>query len=192
MPPPKATLRPLPSHRTGLPPITRTTFPTCRAHYPGGSSGCACRLLPRFLCSLPQMAGGSASALSLSRPAQALLALQARRIARPPIGDLCHEAPARAVTRTSRSSATGSIDNSPRVDSSSTDNSRLRGALPRADLAADRTRSICGRKWNKRFALHRDHAAHTPPQPMSVLGLVEVIVCHYRLPYSPCLAEQAE
>src|SRR6202158_4355158 len=57
------------------PPITRTTFPTCRAHYPGGSSGCACRLLPHA-CSLPQMAGGSASALSLSRPAQALLALR--------------------------------------------------------------------------------------------------------------------
>jgi hypothetical protein len=56
--------------RDGPPPITRTTFPTCRAHYPGGSSGCACRLLPRS-CSLPQMAGGSASALSLSRPAQA-------------------------------------------------------------------------------------------------------------------------
>src|SRR6202011_1263066 len=52
-----------------------TTFPTCRAHYPGGSNGCTCRLLPRS-CSLPQMAGGSASALSLSRPAQASLALQ--------------------------------------------------------------------------------------------------------------------
>src|SRR5467141_2449005 len=59
----------------GSPPITRTTFPTCRAHYPGGSSGCACRLLPRSY-SLPQMAGGSASALSLSRPAQALLTLR--------------------------------------------------------------------------------------------------------------------
>src|SRR5580698_8482894 len=70
----------------GSPPITRTTFPACRAHYPGGSSGCACRLLPRSyslpqlaggsasalsLSSLPQLAGGSASALSLSRPAQA-------------------------------------------------------------------------------------------------------------------------
>jgi hypothetical protein len=54
----------------GSPPIARTTFPTSRAHYPGGSSGCACRFLPRS-CSLPQMAGGSASALSLSRPAQA-------------------------------------------------------------------------------------------------------------------------
>ena len=59
----------------GSPPITRTTFPTCRAHYPGGSSGCACRLLPRS-CSLPPLAGGSASALSLSRPAQASLALR--------------------------------------------------------------------------------------------------------------------
>src|SRR5262245_23317313 len=59
----------------GPPPITRTTFPTCRAHYPGGSSGCSCRLLPRS-CSLPHIPGGSASALSLSRPAQALLALQ--------------------------------------------------------------------------------------------------------------------
>ena len=40
-----------------------------------GSSGCACRLLPHS-CSLPQMAGGSASALSLSRPAQASLTLR--------------------------------------------------------------------------------------------------------------------
>ena len=61
--------------QNGPPPITRTTFPTCRAHYPDGSSGCACRSLPRP-CSLPQMAGGSASALSLSRPAQASLALR--------------------------------------------------------------------------------------------------------------------
>src|SRR6267142_722260 len=50
----------------GSPPITRTTFPTCRAHYPGGSSGCACRLLPRSCC-LPLLTGGSASALGLSR-----------------------------------------------------------------------------------------------------------------------------
>jgi hypothetical protein len=61
--------------RDGSPPITRTTFPTCRAHYPGGSSGCTCRLLPRSR-GLPQMAGGSASTLSLSRPAQASLTLR--------------------------------------------------------------------------------------------------------------------
>jgi hypothetical protein len=61
--------------RDGPPPITRTTFPTCRAHYPGGLSGCARRLLPHSR-GLPQMAGGSASALSLSRPAQASLTLR--------------------------------------------------------------------------------------------------------------------
>src|SRR5215813_9477531 len=55
-------------------------FPTCRAHYPGGSRGCACRLLPHA-CGLPQMTGGSASAFELSRPAQASLLLR-------PIGSL--------------------------------------------------------------------------------------------------------
>jgi hypothetical protein len=64
----------------GSPPITRTTFPTCRAHYPGGSSGCSCRLLPRSCC-LPPLTGGSASALALSRPSQASLTLR-------PIGSL--------------------------------------------------------------------------------------------------------
>jgi len=59
----------------GSPPITRITFPTCRAHYPGGSNGCACRLLPRSCC-LPLLTGGSASALGLSRPAQASLTLR--------------------------------------------------------------------------------------------------------------------
>src|SRR4029434_9120631 len=61
--------------RDGYPPMTRTTFQTCRAHYPGGSCGCTCRLLPRSR-GLPQLAGGSASALSLSRPAQASLTLR--------------------------------------------------------------------------------------------------------------------
>jgi len=73
----------------GSPPVTRTTFPTCRAHYPGGSSGCSCRLLPRSR-GLPQMAGGSASALSLSRPAQASLTLR-------PIGSLSR--PRRPLSR---------------------------------------------------------------------------------------------
>ena len=45
-------------------------------------------------------------------------------------GDLCHEAPALPVAQPSRSSATGSIDNSP-GGISSTDDSRLRGARPK-------------------------------------------------------------
>jgi hypothetical protein len=56
-------------------PVTRSTFPTCRAHYPGGSDRCICRSLP---CprGLPRNSGGSASASSLSRPAQTSLALR--------------------------------------------------------------------------------------------------------------------
>ena len=49
----------------------------------------------------------------LSSSLQTSTHVTARRIAQPPIGDLCHEAPTHPVARTSRSSATGSIDNSP-------------------------------------------------------------------------------
>jgi len=59
----------------GSPPITRVTLPACCAHYPGGSNGCSCRLLPRSH-GLPRISAGSASALWISRPAQASLALR--------------------------------------------------------------------------------------------------------------------
>jgi hypothetical protein len=64
----------------GSPPITRITLPTCCSHYPDGSNGCMCRLLPRPP-GLPRCSGGSASMSSLSRPAQALLTLR-------PVGSL--------------------------------------------------------------------------------------------------------
>src|SRR6202047_940756 len=116
----------------GSPPITRTTFPTCRAHYPGGSNGCACRLLPRSY-SLPQMAGGSASALSLSRPAQASLTLR-------PAG-LLNRLKAAFVTRLQPCRLPGRTARPPPdqsttlwVESSSTSDPRLRGALPTGDI----------------------------------------------------------
>ena len=95
----------------GSPPITRTTLPTCRAHYPGGSRGCACRLLPHA-CGLPQMTGGSASALELSRPAQASLCYgpSDRSAAQ---GRLRRRAPPQPVTRPGRLPASGPIDNYP-------------------------------------------------------------------------------
>jgi hypothetical protein len=81
---------------------------------------------------LPQMAGGSASALSLSRPAQASLTLR-------PAGSLSR-AKATFVTRlrpmwSPAQAARQLPDQSTtlRVDSSSTDDSRLRGALPLPD-----------------------------------------------------------
>src|SRR5450631_2569505 len=118
--------------RDGSPPITRTTFPTCRAHYPGGSSGCACRLLPRS-CSLPPLTGGSASALSLSRPAQASHTLR-------PIGSL-NRPKATFVTRLQPFRLPGRAarqlpDQSTTlwVESSSTGDSRLRGARSKCEI----------------------------------------------------------
>ena len=115
----------------GSPPITRIIFPTCRAHYPGGSSGCACRLLPRS-CSLPQMAGGSASALSLSRPAQASLTLRPiGSLSRPEATFVTRLQPMRLPAQAARQLPDQST--TIRVESSSTDDSRPRGALPSAD-----------------------------------------------------------
>src|SRR5438128_9995187 len=66
-PPPFATSRPLPSPKRASP-VACSTFPPCRAHYPGRPDGCA-RRLPRPVCRLPRLAGGSASAYALSVPA---------------------------------------------------------------------------------------------------------------------------
>jgi len=93
----------------GSPPITRITFSTCHAHYPGEPNGCSRRFLPRPR-GLPRYAGGSAFAPSLSRPAQASLTLRPVELLSRQ-GDLCHEAPARSVAQPSRSSATRRIDN---------------------------------------------------------------------------------
>jgi len=96
----------------GSPPITRTTFPTCRAYYPGGSSGCACRLLPALVGAFPVWQVGRHPHCHF----RGLLRLHTRY--GPPDrsatqGDLCREAPAQPVTRPSRSPASGPIDNSP-------------------------------------------------------------------------------
>src|SRR5439155_2474374 len=96
----------------GSPPITRTTFPTCRAHYPGGSSGCACRLLPTLVGAFPKWQEGRHPHCHF-RGLHRLHSVTARRIAQATQGDLCHEAPAQPVTRPNRSSAAGPIDNFP-------------------------------------------------------------------------------
>src|SRR6202040_1701455 len=81
---------------------------------------------------LPQMAGGSASALSLSRPAQALLALRpAGSLSRPQATFVTRLQPMRLPAQAARQLPDQST--TLRVESSSTDDSRLRGALPIAD-----------------------------------------------------------
>ena len=131
MPPPESDVEAATLAPTGPPPITRITFPTCRAQYPGGSSGCACRFLPHS-CSLPNWVGWSASALSLSRPAQASLTLPpARSLSRPRATFVTRLRPGRLPDRTARQLPAQST--TLWVDSSSTGDSRLRGALPGAD-----------------------------------------------------------
>src|SRR6202011_2839188 len=81
---------------------------------------------------LPQMAGGSASALSLSRPAQALLSLRpAGSLSRPQATFVTRLQPMRLPAQAARQLPDQST--TLRVDSSSTDDSRLRGALPEPD-----------------------------------------------------------
>ncbi len=71
----KATLRPLPSHRTGLPRLPESPFRRAEPTTPADRAGAHVDYFPASR-GLPQMAGGSASALSLSRPAQASLTLR--------------------------------------------------------------------------------------------------------------------
>src|SRR5207342_1623001 len=79
---PSATLRPLPSPMTGLPRLPEPPFRRAVPTTPADRAGAGVDCFPAH-SGLPQMAGGSASALSLSRPAQASLASR-------PAGSLSH------------------------------------------------------------------------------------------------------
>jgi hypothetical protein len=126
-PPPDVTLRLLPRlRRVSL--VTRTTMRACRAHYPGGSK--------RVHVSIASPSHAAFPILWVGRhphcPFRGLLRLHSRY--GPPDrsaahGDLCREAPTRPVARPSRSPASGP-STTIRVEPSSTDDSRPRGALP--------------------------------------------------------------
>lgn len=116
-----------PTH-DGSPPITRITFLTCRAHYPGGSIGCSHRYLPRS-CSLPRMAGRSASTLSLSRPAQASLILRpVKLLSRPTAAFVTRLQPYQLPSKAARQLP--DLSTSIRMGLSPTGDPRLRGARP--------------------------------------------------------------
>ena len=99
------------SGRNGSPPITRTTFPTCRAHYPGGSERVPMSVASPFHAAFPDRQAGRHP----HHHFRGLLRLHSRygpldrSTAR---GGLCHEASRRPVTRPPRSLATRSTDNS--------------------------------------------------------------------------------
>ena len=128
----EATLRPLPSHRTGLPRLPEPPFRRAAPTTPADRAGAHVDGSPASR-GLPQMAGGSASALSLSRPAQALLTLRpAGSLSRPKAAFVTRLQPVQLPAQAARQLPDQST--TLRVDSSSTDDSRLRGALPNADI----------------------------------------------------------
>ena len=87
----------------GLPKLPRPLFLHAVLSTPVDRTG-ACRFLP-YSCSLPRLTGGSASTTSLSRPAQASLALRPAGLLARPKADFCPEASTRSVTRPRRSVA---------------------------------------------------------------------------------------
>ena len=116
----------------GSPPITRTTFPTCRAHYPGGSSGCACRLLPALVGAFPKWQEGRHPHCHF-RGLHRLHSVTARRIAQPPkVTFVTRLRPSQLPDQAARQLP--DLSTIIRVEPSSTDDSRLRGARPQADI----------------------------------------------------------
>ena len=106
-----ATLRPLPSHQTGLPRLLGSPFRRAVPTTPADRAGAHVDCFPAH-AAFPKWQEGRHPHCHF----RGLLRLHSRY--GPPDrsaaqGNLCHEAPALAVARTSRSSATGSIDNSP-------------------------------------------------------------------------------
>ena len=99
------------SDRNGSPPITRTTFPTCRAHYPGGSERVHTSVASPFHAAFPDRRAGRHP----HHHFRGLLRLHSRYgpLGRSTAqGGLCHEVSRRPVTRPPRSLATRSTDNS--------------------------------------------------------------------------------
>jgi hypothetical protein len=120
----KATLRPLPSHSTGLPRLPEPPFRRAEPTTPADRAGAHVDCFPASR-GLPLVAGGSASALSLSRPAQALLTLRpAGSLSRPQATFVTRLQPLRLPAQAARQLPDQST--TLRVDSSSTDDSRLR------------------------------------------------------------------
>ena len=111
VPPPVATLRPLPSPATGLPRLPEPPFRRAVLTTPADRAGARVDCFPAH-AAFPKWPEGRHPHCHF----RGLLKLHLRygpsdrSVAQ---GDLCHEAPALPVAQPSRSSATGSIDNSP-------------------------------------------------------------------------------
>jgi hypothetical protein len=130
---------------TGLPRLPEPPFRRAVPTTPADRAGAHVDYFPAH-AAFPTYPGGSASALSLSRPAQALLALRpAESLSRPQATFVTRLRPFRLPGRAARQLPDQSTTFP--MESSSTDGSRLRGAQGRTDLSRTcphgRVRSIC-------------------------------------------------
>src|SRR5882672_5133616 len=116
---------------TGLPRLSEPHFRRAEPTTPADQAGARVGCFPAH-AGLPQNGREVGIRVVAFEACSGFTHVKARRTAQPPSG-LCHEAPALPVARPTRSSAT---DQSTTlwVDSSSTSDSRLRGARPSPDM----------------------------------------------------------
>ena len=133
MPPPVATLRPLPSHPTGLPRLPEPPFRRAVPTTPADRTGAHVDYFPAC-AAFPKWQEGRHPHCHF-RGLHRLHSVTARRIAQPPKAIFVTrlqpcQLPSRAARQLPDQSTTL------RVESSSTDDPRLRGALPNCDIGA--------------------------------------------------------
>ena len=134
----KATLRPLPSPLMGLPRLPEPPFRRAVPTTPADRTGARVDCFPAH-AAFPKWRRVGIRIVTFEA-CSGFTRVTARQIAQPPKGDLCHEAPAcRLPGRAARQLPDQST--TLWVDSSSTDDPRLRGALPAADMPSRRLRT---------------------------------------------------
>src|SRR5205807_1427143 len=115
----------------GSPPITRTTFPTCRAHYPGGRAGARVDCFPLMLPSPFDRRVGIR--IRTFEACSGFTHVTAHRIAQPPkAAFVTRLQPCRLPDRTARQLPDQST--TLWVESSSISDPRLRGARSKAPV----------------------------------------------------------
>src|SRR5512132_258060 len=146
---------------TGLPRLPEPPFRRAVPTTPADRAGAHVDYFPAH-AAFPTYPGGSASALSLSRPAQALLALRpAESLSRPKATFVTRLRPFRLPGRAARQLPDQSTTF--RMESSSTDGSRLRGARGIADIGDDRCGLHVMRLTRTRHRPDRNPAAQQSP-----------------------------
>src|SRR2546423_14036803 len=152
MPPPKATLRPLPSHRTGLPRLLESSFRRAVPTTPADRAGAHVDCFPAH-AAFPKWQEGRHPHCHF-RGLHRLHSVMARRIAQPPkVTFVTRLQPSQLPDQAARQLP--DLSTIIRVESSSTGVSRLRGALPSTRNAIQATIAVAVAAANRPSAYCR-------------------------------------